>query len=273
MRIAMLMENTACAPSFAHEHGLSCYVEANNKKLLFDMGQSGLFMQNADVLDIALNEVDVAVVSHGHYDHGGGLKDFLMVNSHAPVYMHRSAFEPHFSRKPDGVKPIGLDRELMKNDRVILTDGVCKIDENMTLFSDIEGEECCPLGNRTLYEQKDGALVPDGFAHEQSLVIREGEKTVLLAGCAHRGVVNICARAKELIGADPDYVIGGMHLFSPSTGKSEPDENIHAVAARLAQTNSHYYTCHCTGQYAFALLQQTLGDRIAFLSAGSVLEL
>lgn len=273
MRIAMLMENTACAPLFAHEHGLSCYVEANDKKLLFDMGQSGLFMQNAAALGIALDEVDVAFVSHGHYDHGGGLKDFLMVNSHAPVYMHRRAFEPHFSQKLDGIKPIGLDKALMESDRIILTDGVCKIDENMTLFSDIEGEECCPLGNRTLYEQKDGAYVPDCFAHEQSLVIREGNKTVLLTGCAHRGVVNICARAKSLIGADPDYVIGGMHLFSPSTGKSEPDENIHAVAARLAQTSSRYYTCHCTGQYAFELLQQTLGRRIAFLSAGSVLEL
>ena len=86
-------------------------------------------------------------------------------------------------------------------------------------------------------------------------------------------MVNICARAKEIIGRDPDVVIGGMHLFSPSTGKSEPDEAIHAVAARLKQTGSRYYTCHCTGQHAFAVLRETLGEQIAFLTAGSVLEL
>lgn len=273
MRIATLMEDTACAPSFAHEHGLSFYVEANGVKLLFDMGQSGLFLQNAAALGAELQVVDLAVISHGHYDHGGGLKDFLRVNEHAPVYVHKKAFEPHFSHRPDGAKPIGLDAALMENARIIRTDGVYQIDENMTLFSDIEGEECRPCGNHTLYEQKDGAYVPDSFAHEQSLIVRENGKTLLLTGCAHRGVVNICARAKELIGADLDYVVGGMHLFNPSTGKSEPDENIHAVAARLAQTDSRYYTCHCTGQYAFALLQQTLGDRISLLAAGAVLEL
>ena len=103
MKIITLMEDTACAPDFACEHGLSFYIEANGKKLLFDMGQTGLFLQNAAACGVQLDEVDTAFISHGHYDHGGGLAAFLGVNDHAPVYLHEKAFEPHFSRKPEGI--------------------------------------------------------------------------------------------------------------------------------------------------------------------------
>lgn len=272
MRIFTFMEDTACAPDFVCEHGLSFYIETGGSKLLFDMGQSDLFLKNAAALGADLSAVDTAFVSHGHYDHGGGLAAFLKVNDHAPVYVHEKAFEPHFSRKPEGVKPIGLDDTLAENPRLRRVAGVTQVSDTLTLFSDIAGADCVPTGNRTLYERENGTYVPDRFLHEQSLIVREGDKTVLLTGCAHRGVVNICARAKELLGRDPDVVIGGMHLFSPSTGKSEPDENIRAVAERLAQTNSRYYTCHCTAPHAYDVLRETLGERIAFLSAGSIIE-
>ena len=272
MRIFTLMEDTACASDFVCEHGLSFFMETNGRKLLFDMGQTDLFLQNAAALGADLSAVDTAFVSHGHYDHGGGLAAFLKVNDHAPVYVHEKAFEPHFSHKQEDVKPIGLDDALAENPRLRRVADVTQVSDTLTLFSDITGVDCVPTGNRTLYERENGVYVPDRFLHEQSLIVREGDKTVLLTGCAHRGVVNICARAKELLGRDPDVVIGGMHLFSPSTGKSEPDENIRAVAERLAQTDSRYYTCHCTGPYAYDVLRETLGERIAFLSAGSIIE-
>ena len=107
MRIYTLMEDTACAPDFVCEHGLSFYIEANGQKLLFDMGQTDLFLKNAAALGADLSAVDTAFVSHGHYDHGGGLAAFLKVNDHAPVYVHEKAFEPHFSHKPEGIKPSG----------------------------------------------------------------------------------------------------------------------------------------------------------------------
>ncbi len=273
MRIFTLMEDTACAPEFVCEHGLSFYIETSGRKLLFDMGQTDLFLQNAAARGIDLSAVDTAFVSHGHYDHGGGLAAFLKINDHAPVYVQEKAFEPHFSHKPEGIKNIGLDTALAANPRLRRVSGVTQIDEALTLFSDITGADCVPQGNRTLYEREDGQYVPDRFQHEQSLMVREGDKAVLFTGCAHRGVINICARAKELLGRDPDVVIGGMHLFSPSTGKSEPDENICAVGERLANTQSRYYTCHCTGPHAYDVLRETLGERIVFLSAGSMVEI
>lgn len=271
MKIVTLMEDTACAPGFACEHGLSFYIETNGRKLLFDMGQTDLFLKNAAACGVELSEVDAAFVSHGHYDHGGGLAAFLKVNDHAPVYVHTQAFEPHFSHKPEGIRNIGLDAALAGNPRLRRVSGVTQVGDTLTLFSDITGADCVPTGNRTLYEREGEGYVPDRFTHEQSLIVREGDKAVLFTGCAHRGVVNICARARELLGRDPDVVVGGMHLFSPSTGKSEPDENIRAVADRLAATQSRYYTCHCTGQHAFDVLHETLGERIAFLAAGSII--
>ena len=273
MKLYTLMEDTAAAPEFACEHGLSFYIQANGKKLLFDMGQTDLYLQNAKTLGVRLDEVDIAFVSHGHYDHGGGLAAFLESNDHALVYLHRTAFEPHFSEKPEGIKMIGLDAALAAHPRIRCTDGVSQIDENLTLFSDITGTDCRPYANRVLFERENGAYVPDRFAHEQALLLREGELLVLLTGCAHRGVVNIFDRAKEVAGREPDVVIGGTHLGGSVVTGEEPEDNIRAVAARLAATGSRYYTCHCTGQRAYALLRETLGERIAFLSAGSVLEL
>ena len=96
MKITTLMENTACSPEFACEHGLSLYIETGKRKLLFDAGQSGAFAENAGKLGIDLRQVDAFVLSHGHYDHGGGLPRFLEVNRQAMIYVNQFAFEPHY---------------------------------------------------------------------------------------------------------------------------------------------------------------------------------
>ena len=273
MKLYTLMEDTACAPEFVCEHGLSFYIEINGRKLLFDMGQTDLYLQHAKTLGVNLSEVDTAFISHGHYDHGGGLAAFLAVNDHAPVYLHRTAFEPYFSEKPEGIKMIGLDASLAAQPRIRLTDGVTQIAPDMTLFSGISGTDCRPYANRVLFERENGAYIPDRFTHEQGLLLREGELLVLLTGCAHSGVVNMFIRAVEVAGRAPDVIIGGTHLGGSVVTGEEPEENIRAVAARLAETGCRCYTCHCTGQRAFALLRETLGERISFLAAGSVLEL
>lgn len=97
MRITCLIENTASDEKFIAEHGLSLYVETDKAKILFDMGQSDAFVSNADKLGINLSDVDLAILSHGHYDHGGGLRKFLDINKNAPVYINRYAFEPRYN--------------------------------------------------------------------------------------------------------------------------------------------------------------------------------
>ena len=115
MIVKALMENTACSRDFRTEHGLSLYIEACGRKILFDMGQSRAFAENAQKMGVSLDAVDFAVLSHGHYDHGGGLSAFLTENDHAPVYVSRHAFEKHGNAAG---KEIGLAPELASDPRL-----------------------------------------------------------------------------------------------------------------------------------------------------------
>ena len=97
MTITSLLENTAARAGIAAEHGLSLYIETATRRILFDMGQTDLFARNAEALGIDLSRVDLAILSHGHYDHGGGLAAFLEINQTAPVYLTEAAFLPHYN--------------------------------------------------------------------------------------------------------------------------------------------------------------------------------
>ena len=97
MKITALVENTTKTEGFEAEHGLSLYIETNKHNIIFDMGQSDLFLKNAGKLGINLENVDIAILSHGHYDHSGGLGAFLELNKIAPVYLSEFAFEHHFN--------------------------------------------------------------------------------------------------------------------------------------------------------------------------------
>lgn len=273
MRLYTLVEETAAEPEFGCEHGLSFYLACETEHLLFDLGQSELFLRNAHTLGLDLARVDRAFLSHGHYDHGGGLSAFLRENDHAPVYVHPRAFEPHFSRKPEGVRPIGLDPALAHHPRMVPTGDVYEVSQNLLLFADVTGCDCLSEGGKNLLEREGDHYVPDTFSHEQSLIVYEKGKCILFTGCAHRGVVNLVQRAAEHAGRMPDVVVGGMHLYSPSQKKSEPDELIRAVGARLEKTGARYLTGHCTGQHAYELLHDMLGDQITALHAGSQIDL
>ena len=114
MKIVTLMENTSCREDVCFEHGLSLYIETDTHKILFDAGQSAAFADNAEKLGVDLRKVDFAVLSHGHYDHSGGLGRFLEINGTASVYVSRYAFEPHYSA--NGY--IGLDPALQRSSRI-----------------------------------------------------------------------------------------------------------------------------------------------------------
>ena len=143
MRVTALTENTT-EKDFRTEHGLSLYIETNGQKILFDSGQTELFAENAGKLGIDLSAVDIMVLSHGHYDHGGGLERFMEINKKAPIYMSRYAFEPHYNGTE---KYIGLDTSLEKSERIIFTDGVTEISDTLTLYSCNDSEKLIDLGS------------------------------------------------------------------------------------------------------------------------------
>jgi 7,8-dihydropterin-6-yl-methyl-4-(beta-D-ribofuranosyl)aminobenzene 5'-phosphate synthase len=269
MIIKTLVENTALWADLGSEHGLSLYIESNGRKILFDVGASELFLENAIKLNVDIFDVDYLIISHGHYDHGGGLRAFLRENTKAKVFLHQLAFEKYYAlRSNDELEYIGLDVELKENGRIVLTSDRFFIGKGMQLFSNITQRAALPKSNAGLLMEQSGQIVQDTFAHEQNLIIEEDGKTLLVTGCAHNGIVNILEHFHDLTGHMPNFVIGGFHLYSRSSGTTEDPETIDKISEYLMDTNAKFYTCHCTGKESYDRLKAAMGDRIDYLSAG-----
>ena len=239
MKITSLLENTASSHKVRSEHGLSLYIEADSHRILFDMGQTDLFYENAVSLGIDLKNVDFAVLSHGHYDHGGGLAKFLEINTTAPVYINEFAFAPHYNGTD---KYIDLDVSLKDSHRIIFAKDELFISEKFKIFSCNEKEKKYDLGSFGLTCFEKGELIPDPFRHEQYLLIEENGKKILISGCSHKGILDITDWF------EPDVLIGGFHF-----SKLPLDDKLISYAKKLDSHKTHFYTCHCTGieQYNF----------------------
>ena len=273
IQITVLLENTSVREDILCRHGLSIHVRTPEHSILLDMGPDEAFARNAEVMGIDLEKVDLAVLSHGHYDHGGGLTTFFQRNGHAPLYLREEALGGQYSRS-GSPKPryIGLEAP-MDRSRLHFAGDVLTIDRELTLFSAVRCQEPPLRSNAVLLRQEGENLVQDTFRHEQNLLITVEDTAVLLAGCAHRGIVPILEQCEALLGRSPDVVLGGFHLHSPRTGETEPEPVIRQIGAELARRGSRYYTGHCTGSRAYDQLKQQLGDRLLPMYGGLVLKI
>ena len=276
MKLTVLVENTSAREGVKAAHGLSLLIETAAHTILFDFGPDGEMLRgNAAALGADLKRVDIAVLSHGHNDHSGGLAAFLEDNDKAKLYVHRRAVLSHYANAGGGYNDISADKALLETyaDRVVWTEGVYDIGETLTLFSDAALDMPLFATNRTLFELRDGEYVTDGFEHEQDLLIREDGKISLIGGCAHRGIVNIVGRAAAIEGKAPDAVFAGFHLNNPGLKEDEPAETVAEVGRRLKSLPCRYFTGHCTGAGPFELLKGALDERIAYMGGGGVFEI
>lgn len=256
MKIVTLIENRTQQENLLPEHGLSLYIETENRKILFDTGASGSFANNAQKLGIDLSSVDLVVLSHGHDDHCGGLSRFFEMNDHAPVYLHRGAGEPHYNVEDTF---IGIMPGLLQHPRLRFVEETVHLGQGMTLYTWENRAGVAEVDTAGLTVLRNGVLEPDDFCHEIYLQVEENGKRVLFSGCAHRGVLNIADRFR------PDVLVGGFHFFKqPADG-----EVVKSAARTLLTYPTVYYTGHCTGLGQYETMKQIMADRLCYLSTGT----
>jgi 7,8-dihydropterin-6-yl-methyl-4-(beta-D-ribofuranosyl)aminobenzene 5'-phosphate synthase len=282
VRITTLIDNRPSPddPRLTAEWGLSLCVELNDRHLLVDMGASDAFARNAARLSIDIAAIDVAILSHHHYDHGGGLRRFIELNDHAEIYLGAA---------PDGdptVKLLGFIRKYVGLDQALLSRNAhrfrfvherTEVLPGAFVLPRIGGQHARPAGNRFLYLKRGSEFVHDDFSHEIVVALQERDGLVVMTACSHNGLLNMVEAARaEFPGIPIRAVVGGFHLakLPPFRGMSESESAVADLGRAVLDLGVETtYTGHCTGEAAFEVLHRAMGDRVQEIHTGHRIDL
>jgi len=273
VRITILIDNLA-GPGLVAEHGFSLWIEAGGKRILFDTGQGPALLPNVQRLGIPLEKTDVLVLSHGHYDHTGGMDAVLRNAPKMRIILHPNAVVPRYRIFSDGqAKSIGMPSSAAT---VLnrLPDNKIQWSMRTSCFAPffrVTG----PIPRKTLFEQgeNDLSLDPSGntidlIEDDQALLIESASGLIVCAGCAHAGLVNTLNYARTISGISRiRAVIGGFHLLNAD------DHRIQSTLAELKALDPELLVpCHCTGEQPMQALQAAFGNRVQLGQSGAIFE-
>lgn len=278
MRIINLIENTEGKSGCIYAHGLSFYVETAHHRLLMDLGPSSDTLENAKTLGIDLALVDTVILSHGHYDHSGGIIPFAGINGKAVIYMQSTAAGEYYAddgehAEGERYRYIGIDKSIALLPQVRTVNGDLAIDDELELFTVRNRTHALPFTNKRLLIKTQEGFVRDDFAHEHFLVVRENGKSILLSGCAHNGILSILDAYTEKFGSAPDAVISGFHLMKKTDYREDQLCEIRSMAEELNKYPTRFFTCHCTGLPAYEVMKEIMGDRLEYVHSGEEIKL
>lgn len=275
LRITTLSENTAGSRDLLAEWGLSFLIEIGQETILFDTGKTISTAHNIDSLGVKFSKINKIVLSHGHFDHTGGLRQILQrIGKDIEVVAHPDVWAPKYRRrkgKKDRYIGIPFERQELESlgAMFVLTSESVKVAENCVTTGEVlmtTGYETIDSG---LFVKASSGWQPDELLDDLSLVIDTEPGLVVVLGCAHRGVINTLYHARKITGEKPIYaVLGGSHLVNA------PRERVQRTVADLKKLDVQKMgLCHCTSLPAISTFAHEFGDRFFFNITGTVFEL
>jgi 7,8-dihydropterin-6-yl-methyl-4-(beta-D-ribofuranosyl)aminobenzene 5'-phosphate synthase len=275
IRITTLSENTASFGDFLAEWGLSILIESGEVKVLLDTGKGLSTVYNADTLGLDLSTIDKIVLSHGHFDHTGGLREVLRrMRKQVEIIAHPDVWRLKYSQRKDAqgryigipfqqseLESLGavfnLDTKPVQISHSVMTTGEIPM---VTSFENIDS---------TLFVREGSVWRPDQVLDDQAVVVKSNAGLVVILGCAHRGVVNTLYRARQLAEDDRIYaVVGGAHLMDAS------EERLWQTISVLREIGVQKLgLCHCTDLRAIGLFAQEFKEAVFFNRAGTAIEI
>lgn len=266
MKIITLIENLVTSPELLAEHGLSIFIDSGDKKLLFDTGQSGLFMQNAQKLGVDIGEIDAVIISHGHYDHTGGLYAFLQANNKAKVYAKSGIFVPKYNGKTRFIgTPENVD---LFSGRLNFVDQITEIVPNIFIMPDTEIYHEIDTNFTRLYKKEGISFLDDTFEDELFLVIKADEHINIITACSHRGITNICSTATSFFKQPVNLILGGFHMKDCGI-----EQYVHITHYLQELQPQLLGTCHCTGVEKFSSLLNEADCKVFYNATGNKVEI
>lgn len=274
-RLRIVCENTVGRPIPAiGEHGFACLVEHDGRSWLFDTGQGATLLHNLEVLGLDAQLVEGIILSHGHYDHAGGLLGFLEEVGPRPVYSHPAVFQDRFWQGQHEQRAIGIPVPRVELEQAGAEFRLCRdfttIAPGLHFSGRIPRVAAAEAGDPHLVRPGPdaGSMIPDAFDDDAALVLETTRGLVVLLGCAHAGLINTVRHLLDRLGPRHIHaIVGGTHL-GPA-GDAQFSETVDFLAQlkldRLGLS-------HCTGQVRAAQLYARFPNQVFFAAVGSQLE-
>jgi 7,8-dihydropterin-6-yl-methyl-4-(beta-D-ribofuranosyl)aminobenzene 5'-phosphate synthase len=277
-KITILCENTALpSKGILGEHGFAAYIETAAKRYLFDTGQGNTLLHNAATVGIDLSRLNKIMLSHGHFDHTGGLAAVLSVTGPIDVHAHPDIFLKRFALAKIGRKktfrpiqnPVTAERLKRLGARLVFNTGFVQIDRGIYLTGEVQRRNPFEMPDSRLVIKKSGKFVPDPLRDDQSAILKTKKGLVVIFGCAHAGMINTLKHIRQHLPDDKLYmIIGGTHLGFLSD--SQVAESIDCLKSfSIARVG----VSHCTGSKASLQLMNAFREKFFFANAGTVITL
>ncbi|MCP3892550.1 MAG: MBL fold metallo-hydrolase [Desulfobulbaceae bacterium] len=256
VRLKIIVDNQV-AEGFVAEHGFALLLEVGSQTILFDTGQGNALLENAKHMNINLEQVDLLVLSHGHYDHTGGLPDLLHLNHHLSVYCHAAAFLPRYSVKNGMAKPVKMTAEAMAcvdsipEQRINWVTKQLMLTETIGITGEIPRINDFETTGGPFYFDQDGKRA-DAIVDDMALWVKSPKGLVICIGCCHAGIINTLEHIKRVSGETKIHtILGGLHLLNAD------EERLSRTVDELKKSGvQQIIPCHCTGDVAHELIRQ-----------------